>query len=322
MRRSYLGGLLVGVPVVAILACAAPASAAVSHVVVSGESLSSVAYANGISISSLASYNGLGEEDLLIIGQTIQVPSATEVGATTTTSAASSSGHVVVSGDSLSSIAYANGISISEPGELQRARRGRPADHRADDPGPGASGTSTTSSTSSGSGHVVVSGESLSSIAYANGISISELASYNGLGEDDLLIIGQTIQVPAASSSTATSSSGVPLGSIDSPYGTLYLESNAAELLELDAPGVDRHLRGRHLPGRAAERLPHLRPAGRALPAVPRRGRRRRRRRRGPRSTTSARRSTWRPTRCARSSTRSAAPTAGASSRRRTSGGT
>ena len=145
--------------------------------------------------ASLASYNGLGEDDLLIIGQTIQVPAPTEVGATTTTSAASGSGHVVVSGDSLSSIAYANGISISELASynglaeddlLIIGRRSR---------SPGASGTTTTS-TSSGSEHVVVSGESLSSIAYANGISISELASYNGLGEDDLLIIGQTISGP------------------------------------------------------------------------------------------------------------------------------
>jgi LysM repeat protein len=184
VRRSRLGELLVGVPVVAILACVAPASAAVPHVVVSGESLSSVASANGISISSLASYNGLADDDLLIIGQTIQVPSASEVGATGT-------------------------------------------------------------STSSGSGHVVVSGESLSSIALANGVSISDLASYNGLADDALLLIGQTIQVPAASSATATSSTGVPLGSIDSPYGTLYLRSDAASAwnsmrqASLDGYGVD-----------------------------------------------------------------------------------
>ena len=90
--------------------------------------------------------------------------------------------------------------------------------------------------------HVVVSGESLSSIALANGISTSSLAGYNGLADDALLIIGQTIQVPAA---TATSSTGVPLGSIDSPYGTLYLRSDAASAwnsmrqASLDGYGVD-----------------------------------------------------------------------------------
>jgi len=171
VRRSHLGGMLAGLLVV-LIAWSAPASAAISHVIVSGESLSSIAAANGISVSSLAAYNGLAEDSLLIEGQTIQVPSTAEVGSTTTT-------------------------------------------------------TATSTSTSAG-GHVVVSGESLSSIAAANGITISSLASYNGLAEDTLLIVGQTLQIPAATSSTAATSDGVPLGSVDSPYGTLYLRSDAA----------------------------------------------------------------------------------------------
>lgn len=180
MRRSHLGVML-AVLLGSLVAWASPASAAVSHVVVSGESLSSIAAANGISISSLASYNGLSDDDLLIIGQTVQVPSA----------------------------------------------------------------SAAATSTSSGSGHVVVSGESLSSIAAANGITIDALASANGLSDDALLIIGQTVQVPAATSSTATTSDGVPLGSIESPYGTLYLRSDAASewnsmrQASLDTYGVD-----------------------------------------------------------------------------------
>jgi LysM repeat protein len=245
VRRSHLGVLLVGVTA-AVLACGSQASAAVSHVVVSGESLSSIALANGISTSGLAGYNGLADDALLIAGQTIQVPSASELGTATsasTTSTSSGSGHVVVSGESLSSIAAANGISVSELASYNGL---------ADDAlliigqtiqVPAAN--STTTSTSSGSGHVVVAGESLSSVAAANGISVSELASYNGLADDTLLIIGQTIQVPAASASTATSSDGVPLGSIDSPYGTLYLRSDAASAwnsmrqASLDGYGVD-----------------------------------------------------------------------------------
>ena len=185
MRRSHLGGMLAGL-LAALVAWSAPASAAVSHVVVSGESLSSVAAANGISIDSLASYNGLDPDALLIIGQTIQVPAAAS-----------------------------------------------------------ATGTTTTASSSSGSSHTVVSGESLSSVAAANGVSIDSLASANGLDPDALLIIGQTIQVPAATSSTAISADGVPLGAIDSPYGTLYLRSDAASewnamrQASLDTYGVD-----------------------------------------------------------------------------------
>ena len=73
----------------------------------------------------------------------------------------------------------------------------------------------------------------------------ASLASYNGLAEDDLLIIGQTLQVPAALELDRDLQHGVPLGSVDSPYGTLYLESNAAEhwnsmrQASLDTYGVD-----------------------------------------------------------------------------------
>jgi murein DD-endopeptidase MepM/ murein hydrolase activator NlpD len=71
----------------AVAAClaAGPARAAVPHTVVEGETLSGIAAANGISTESLASYNGLSADYLVIIGDTIQVPSATELGTTTTT---------------------------------------------------------------------------------------------------------------------------------------------------------------------------------------------------------------------------------------------
>ena len=234
MRRSHLGVML-AILLAALVAWASPASAAVSHVVVSGESLSSIAAANGISVSSLAGYNGLAEDTSLITGQTLQVPAATEVGSTSTTTATTSSsgGHVVVSGESLWSIAAANGITVSSLASYNGLAEDTsliigqtlqvPAATSST-----ATSTSTSSTSSSAGGHVVVSGESLSSVAAANGITVSSLASYNGLAEDSMLIVGQTLQVPAATSSTAATSDGVPLGSVDSPYGTLYLRSDAA----------------------------------------------------------------------------------------------
>jgi LysM repeat protein len=100
--------------IAAILASATPASGAVAHVVQPGESLWSVASANGISVDSLASYNGLSSDYYLIIGETIQVPAASEIGTSTSTTAStgSTTGHVVASGESLWSIASANGITV------------------------------------------------------------------------------------------------------------------------------------------------------------------------------------------------------------------
>ena len=124
-----------------------------------GESLSSVAAANGISIESLAAANGLAADAFLIEGQTITIPAA----------------------------------------------------------GSGA-GTS-----SGGTAHTVVWGESLWSVAAANGISVEALAAANGLAVDAFLIEGQTITIPAGSSAPAG------MGTIPSPYGDLYLTQEAAD---------------------------------------------------------------------------------------------
>ncbi len=96
-----------------------------------------------------------------------------------------------------------------------------------------ASGADTTASQSSSSSgapvatHVVQPGETLWSIATANGLSVATLAAYNGIPEDTYVIIGQKIQIPSG----ASGSSGAPapgLGSIPSPSGPLYLTSAAA----------------------------------------------------------------------------------------------
>ena len=170
--RSGRGALATAVAAAVVLACASPASGAVAHVVQPGESLWSVASANGISAESLASWNGLSPDSLLIAGDTIQVPAASEVGSATTT-------------------------------------------------------TSTTTSTATVGGHVIAPGESLWSIASANGITVDALASANGLSIDSVLIAGQSLQIPAATSTTSSApASG--LTEIYSPNGTAYLDSTVA----------------------------------------------------------------------------------------------
>jgi len=80
----------------------------------------------------------------------------------------------------------------------------------------------------SGIPHTVVPGESLWSIALANGVPESTLASFNGLPANASLIIGQRIRIPASSGTSTVSSSGIALGAIPSPFGTMYLRSDAA----------------------------------------------------------------------------------------------
>jgi len=138
--------------------------------------------------------------------------------------------HVVQPGETLSGIAAANGLTTeslaawngigSETLVVSGSSITVPSLEEA--------GVSSSSSTSTGSGtHVVIAGESLGSIAAANGISVADLAAVNGLSETGILPEGATLQIPAPSASTSTAPAG--LGAITSPWGDLYLDPTAAQ---------------------------------------------------------------------------------------------
>jgi murein DD-endopeptidase MepM/ murein hydrolase activator NlpD len=54
--------------------------------------------------------------------------------------------------------------------------------------------------------YVVQPGDTLWAISRANGLSVSQLAAANGMNENDLLLIGRQLEVPAAVQSTSGSS--------------------------------------------------------------------------------------------------------------------
>jgi LysM repeat protein len=217
---------------------ASPANASVAHVVQPGETLWSIAAANNLTTRTVAVFNGLSEDALVSEGQTVNVPTVDEgavalqstgitPGSETSASAAPTTGggigHTVVAGESLSSVATANGLSV----EALASANGKAADAYLIEGEsisvPAATSAAGSTGTSSGVGHTVVAGESLSSVATANGISIEELAAANGLAADAFLVEGQTISVPAGS--------GAPpgLAPIPSPSGDLYLAPEAAD---------------------------------------------------------------------------------------------
>jgi LysM repeat protein len=90
------------------------------------------------------------------------------------------------------------------------------------------SASASASTSSSGIVHTVTAGESLSSIAAANGIPESALASSNGLSPTASLTIGEKIRIPSSSATSSASASGISFGAIPSPFGTMYLRSDAA----------------------------------------------------------------------------------------------
>lgn len=94
------------------------------------------------------------------------------------------------------------------------------------------------SSTGSGGGadHLVQPGESLWSVAVANGLTVQELASFNGLSEDAFLIAGETIQVPAGGATGSGTAPAVDpstgLAYVWSPAGSVPLDPAAAASFE------------------------------------------------------------------------------------------
>ena len=112
----------------ALLITPATASAYFVHVVGAGETLSSVAAADGLTVSGLAAANGLSPDSELVAGQALQIPPQGVAALSASTSApaeaadaetapapvtaAPSGGYVVQRGDTLSAIAAAHGMSV------------------------------------------------------------------------------------------------------------------------------------------------------------------------------------------------------------------
>jgi len=236
--RGGIAGACVAVTLGALWGPVATANASVAHVVQPGETLWSIAAANNLTTRTVAVFNGLSEDALVSEGQTVNVPTVdegavalqnagiapgSETSATAPPATGGGVGHTVVTGESLSSVATANGISV----EALASANGKAADAYLIEGEsisvPAATAATGSTGTSSGVGHTVVAGESLSSVATANGISIEELAAANGLAADAFLVEGQTISVPAGS--------GAPPGfaPIPSPSGDLYLAPEAAD---------------------------------------------------------------------------------------------
>jgi LysM repeat protein len=102
----------------AALVLAAPAAAAI-HVVAPGETLTSVAAADGLSVAQLAAANGLPVTAELIAGQTLSIPPQTasdvwsDTGTVASPASADEGSYVVQPGDTLTAIAERAGTTVA-----------------------------------------------------------------------------------------------------------------------------------------------------------------------------------------------------------------
>ncbi|HYZ81340.1 MAG TPA: LysM peptidoglycan-binding domain-containing protein [Solirubrobacteraceae bacterium] len=216
----------------------ATASAAFQHVVSAGETLSSVAAADGLTISQLAAANGISPDAPLVEGASLAIPPQ---GATVASSAAASSGsvgssesagggtdtdtgqaaapsssggYVVQPGDTLSAIAARLGVTVSSlaasngltpSGVLLSGTTLHASGGTSQATAGATTQTAAPATSSTAGGYQVQPGDTLSAIAARYGVSVNSLASLNGLSPSGVLLSGTTLHVGSASASAPAS---------------------------------------------------------------------------------------------------------------------
>jgi N-acetylmuramoyl-L-alanine amidase len=211
---------------IALLVPAAPAAAAVPHVVQPGETLWSIAAANNLTTRTVAAYNGLSENAQVVLGSTIMVPSTTEgfaslqnTGLVSSTPAAapaaSGASYTVQPGDTLSALAARSGVS---PATLA-------ADNGLDPAGPLIAGSRISLGGGGGAAPAAASapaapaaqgaykvrpGDTLGRLAAQTGVSAEAMAAMNGLDPNGVLLEGTVLKLPSGAPQPAGASTPAP----------------------------------------------------------------------------------------------------------------
>ncbi|MDQ8042962.1 MAG: LysM peptidoglycan-binding domain-containing protein [Solirubrobacteraceae bacterium] len=185
---------LLATAVAACLVGPAAAQAYPIHTVRSGETLSSIAAANGMQIARLAAANGMPWNGQVVVGQALQVPPrdglyTSTTGQTMGTATSSSAARAASSGTSSGT--------ASTPAVRQ----------------------SVSSTVRSGSGAYVRPGDTLSAIAARLGVSMAALAAANGISSYDLIYSGTTLRSPAPGTTATPAPSAVPVTASTGPEG-------------------------------------------------------------------------------------------------------
>jgi len=201
-------------------------SAAQSHVVQPGETLSHIALTYGVTIDDLVAANQLDDPNFIVAGQSLIIGSASSAAP----AQSSTTTYTVQSGDTLGGIAARFGVSVADLAAWNGIANpnliligqvlsigGAPA---STVPAPASPSSQT---------YVVQAGDTLGDIAARFGVSVATLVANNNLADPNVIHVGQTLVIgssPAspsapASGSTYTVKPGDTLEGIAAAHGVL-----------------------------------------------------------------------------------------------------
>ncbi|MDG2125867.1 MAG: LysM peptidoglycan-binding domain-containing protein, partial [Verrucomicrobiales bacterium] len=187
-----------------------------------GDSLSIIAKRHGVSIASIVEANQLASADKIKIGQRLTIPTkpapqpTPPERPTPTTSyppPTSAQTHELQTGETLFSVARRYGVKVEDiqshngiadpttvwAGQVLRIPGTRSSQETVVSTSRSKQPTTAPAARGAKDGkHTIVRGESLTRIAAAHGVSISDLQSINGINDPDQIFIGQTLILPGS----------------------------------------------------------------------------------------------------------------------------
>lgn len=205
------------------------ASNAASYTVKSGDTLSKIAALHQMSLSQLVSLNGITNPNLIQVGQVLKVTGATnnaqpsapaaptqQPAAPSAPATNTAATYTVKAGDTLSRIAAQFKMSLAQIAALNQISNlnairvgqvlkvsnavGSNNTQNTTQPSAGAPTNAAPSTT----GYTVKSGDALSAIAAANGVSLANLLSWNNLSLQAIIYPGQKLTIQNANNATVT----------------------------------------------------------------------------------------------------------------------
>ena len=171
------------------------AGATKEYVVKNGDTHGAIAYANGISIRQLKELNGLSK-DMLRIGQKLKIPAEKVVAAKPAKPAVVAEKKAVAAKPAKPAAAPAPAAPAADdaaPAAAEPAQEAAPAAEAQPAPAPAVSADETPETTT----YVVQEGDDITGVSIRFGVSAAVIRELNNLGDNDQLVPGQIIKLPA-----------------------------------------------------------------------------------------------------------------------------